>query len=253
MFAYAHLRSPRRDGALLVGSLVVAAVVATIALAIWHASPYGRYLHHQEAGGPLLIEAALFCAGWAVMIVAMMLPTSIPMVATFGALVRRRENSPALVVLLVVGYLVTWSAFGLVAYLGDRLVHAVVDATPVLSTHPQLIAGLTLAIAGAWQFSPLKYSCLDACRSPFAFLMERWAGRRPEREALSIGVSHGLFCVGCCWSLMLVMFGLGLGSLAWMVGLGAVMAVEKNASWGLRITRPLGAILLLAAVAAVSG
>ncbi len=186
------------------------------------------------------------------MIVAMMLPTSVPLVATFAALVRSRPQRATLVALVVGGYLVAWSAFGLGAWLLDRVVHAAVDATPWLAAHPELIVGSTLLVAGLWQFSPLKYRCLDECRSPLGFVMNRWRADRPRREAFALGVAHGAFCVGCCWSLMLLMFGLGLGSLLWMLGLGAVMAIEKNAPWGRRIGRPLGLALVVAAVAAVA-
>jgi predicted metal-binding membrane protein len=83
--------------------------------------------------------------------------------------------------------------------------------------------------------------------------MNRWQGTAERREALRMGVAHGLFCVGCCWSLMLVMFAVGLGSLAWMLVLGVVTAVEKNATWGRRLSRPLGVVLLLAGLSVVNG
>jgi predicted metal-binding membrane protein len=258
MFAYARVANPRRDRTILLAALGAAVGVAWVALVAWEASPWGRFLHHEGAtlaGGaaaPLALEAALFAIGWLLMIVAMMLPTSVPLVATFSALVRSRPRRTTLVGLVVVGYVVAWSAFGLLAWLLDRLVHAAVEATPWLAAHPQLIVGATLLVAGAWQFSALKYRCLDECRSPLGFVVERWHGERPRREAIALGVAHGLFCIGCCWSLMLLMFGLGLGSLLWMLGLGAVMAIEKNAPWGRRLGRPLGVALVVAAVAAVA-
>ena len=86
-----------------------------------------------------------------------------------------------------------------------------VDALPWLAEHPQLILGSTLAIAGLWQFSPLRDRCLDECRTPLGFVVARWRGTEPRREALAMGIAHGAFCVGCCWSLMLVMFGVGHG------------------------------------------
>jgi predicted metal-binding membrane protein len=252
MITYATIASPRRDRAILVGALGLAAGVAWIGLWLWESSPFGRFLHHAGGSAPLAVEAGLFAAGWALMIVAMMLPTSIPLVVTFAAIVRRRPHRTALVSLVIVGYLLTWTAFGLVAYLADRGIHWTVDAVPWLSEHPQLIIGATLLVAGLYQFSALKYRCLDECRSPFGFIVGRWHATQPAREAFGMGVAHGAFCIGCCWSMMLVMFGVGLGSLAWMIGLGTVMAIEKNASWGRRISRPLGIALVLAAVAAVS-
>jgi predicted metal-binding membrane protein len=253
MFSVPRLRAPAvTPTSLLAATLALTAGVAWVALLVWQASPWGRFLHHADAGLALPAETLLFVAGWALMIVAMMLPTSIPLVLTFARLVSRRPRPARLLGLLVAGYVAVWTAFGLVAYLGDRLVHAAVDALPWLAAHPQLITAATLAAAGLWQFSPLKYRCLEACRSPLGFVLDRWRGERPEREALALGVAHGAFCVGCCWSLMLVMFAVGLGSLGWMLVLGGVMAVEKNLPQARRLTRPLGVLLVVAAVAAIS-
>ena len=97
-----------------------------------------------------------------------------------------------------------------------------------------------LTIAGLYQFSSLKYACLDKCRSPLSFITSRWQGRNESAQSLRIGVEHGLFCVGCCWSLMALMFLVGTGNLIWMLLLGAVMALEKNLPWGHRLSAPLG-------------
>jgi predicted metal-binding membrane protein len=252
MFAPAHLRAPRRDRAILGGSLVALAAVAWLALWAWEGSPGGHYLHHSGGGGPASIEAALFTGGWILMIVAMMLPSSVPLVVTFGALVGRRRRPELLVGLLLGGYLLVWGAFGLAAWLADRGVHAAVDAMPWLAANPQLIIAATLGGAGLWQFSPLRDRCLEECRSPLGFVLNRWRGTSERREALSMGIAHGAFCVGCCWSLMLVMFGVGLANVSAMLVLGGLTAVEKNLPWGRRLTRPLGVALVLAAVYAVA-
>jgi predicted metal-binding membrane protein len=252
MFAPAHLRVPRRDRAILGGALGALAVAAWLALWLWEGSPYGHYLHH-EGGGPLPLEASLFAVGWLLMIVAMMLPSSVPLVTTFAVLVRRRRHPGRLVVLLLVGYLLVWGAFGLAAWVADRGIHAAVDGLPWLAERPQIIIATTLVAAGMWQFSPLRDRCLDECRSPLGFVMNRWRGASERREAVAMGIAHGAFCVGCCWSLMLVMFGVGLGSLSAMLALGAVTAVEKNTPMGRRISRPLGAALILAGLAVFNG
>jgi predicted metal-binding membrane protein len=256
MFAPAHLRVPGRDRAILVATLVAIAVVAWLALWFWEGSPYGHYLHHDELDGAsasLAVGAAAFTVGWTLMIVAMMLPSSVPLVVTFGALVRRRRQPARLIALLLVGYLMVWAGFGFVAWTADRIVHAAVEALPWLAERPQLIVGATLLVAGLWQFSPLRDRCLDECRSPLGFVMNRWRGTSERREALLMGLAHGAFCVGCCWSLMLVMFGVGISSLSAMLVLGGLTAVEKNLPQGRRLTRPLGVILVLAAVYAVAG
>jgi predicted metal-binding membrane protein len=253
MFAVQHLRDPRRDRAILGGSLVALAALAWLSLGVWAASPAGRYLHHEGGVGPLPLEVVLFVLGWVLMIVAMMLPSSIPLVLTFAALVGRRRRPGQLVLLLLAGYLVIWAGFGLAAWVLDRGIHWAVDASPWLQQHSQVIIGTTLLAAGLWQFSPLRDRCLDECRSPLGFVMNRWRGISERRESFAMGLAHGAFCVGCCWSLMLVMFGVGLGSVTAMLALGALTAVEKNLPWGRRLTRPLGFALVFAAIYAVAG
>ncbi len=255
MFAPAHLRVPGRDRAILIGSLGAIALVAWFVLWFWDGSPYGHYLHHDGASGPgasLALGATAFTVGWTLMIIAMMLPSSVPLVVTFAALVGRRARPMQLVGLLLLGYLLVWAGFGFVAWIADRGIHTAVEALPWLADHPQLIIGTTLLAAGLWQFSPLRDRCLDECRSPLGFVLNRWRGVSERREALLMGIAHGAFCVGCCWSLMLVMFGVGISSLSAMLVLGGLTAVEKNLPQGRRLTRPLGIALVLAAVYAVA-
>jgi predicted metal-binding membrane protein len=252
MFTSAHLRDPRRDRAILAGSLIALAAIAWLSLGLWSASPYGRYLHHETIAGPIPLEVGLFTLGWVLMIVAMMLPSSVPLVLVFAGVVGRRPRPGVLVGLLLAGYLAIWSVFGAGAWLLDRGIHALVDAWPWLATHSQLILATTLIVAGLWQFSPIRDRCLDECRSPFGFVVNRWRGAALMRESFTMGVAHGAFCVGCCWSLMLVMFGVGLGSVPAMLGLGAITAVEKNMPWGRRLTRPMGVVLVLAGVYALT-
>ena len=136
MFAAGHLRDPGRDRAILAGSLAALSALAWLSLLAWSASPYARYLHHEGGVAPLPVEAMLFSLGWVLMIVAMMLPSSVPLVVTFGAIVGRRPRPRRLVALLLAGYLVAWGAFGLGAWVLDRGVHAAVDALPWLAAAP---------------------------------------------------------------------------------------------------------------------
>jgi predicted metal-binding membrane protein len=222
-------------------------VLSWFGLWLWDRSPYGRFLSHEElgysteSGGVLL---ALFVAGWSLMMIAMMLPTTLPLVALFHRLSRRRPDRPLLVALLLAGYLGIWTLFGGLVHMGHRQLHATMHHTSWLAEHIWAIGPMTLLIAGVYQFTPLKYRCLERCRSPLSFVMEHWRGRRERLHALWLGVHHGLFCIGCCWSLMLLMFAVGVGSLGWMLALSAVMAAEKNLSWGRRLSAPLGVALL---------
>jgi predicted metal-binding membrane protein len=113
-----------------------------------------------------------------------------------------------------------------------------------LAANGWILGAVVLVAAGAFQFSRLKYRCLDQCRSPLGFLARHWRGRRPSWDALRLGAHHGAFCVGCCWAMMLLMFVVGTGNVDWMLALGAIMAVEKNIPSGRRLSRPLGVALV---------
>ena len=190
--------------------------------------------HHHHAAMTASTPAMLmFVTSWTVMTIWMMLPTSLPLLATFGAVARDRADRALLLALVVAGYLAIWSLFGVVVY-------GVQVATPRLA----LGSGAILLLAGLYQFTPLKHRCLDKCRSPLSFVIAHWQGRHDRWQALRLGIDHGLFCVGCCWALMLLMFVAGMNSVAWMLALAAVMAIEKNVRWGRRLSAPVGVILL---------
>ncbi len=232
--------------------------LAWLTLWLWARSPYGRYLDHGDwtASGPaawlcrvvpagsLVVPAALYALAWTLMILAMMLPTTLPLFQAFDRVVAGRADRQRLLVLLGVGYLVAWSAFGLLAHGLHALLLAGVARVPLLGWYGWLIGAATLAGAGAFQFSALKYRCLDQCRSPLSFVISHWHGPGPQRQAFLLGLRHGLFCVGCFWALMLLMFVVGAGSLGWMLVLAAAMAIEKNVAWGRRLSAPLGVAVI---------
>jgi predicted metal-binding membrane protein len=231
----------------LVASLIL---LAWLALWIWQRSPYALYLDHDQLGaidaGPsgIILTAVFYVAGWTLMTLAMMLPTMLPLLKIFRRLTARRPEASQLFTLVIVGYLAAWLSFGIAAHLGDWVLHEVVEHSEWLGARPWLIGAVTLLLAGSFQFSRLKYRCLDKCRAPLSFVTEYWRGRHDRRNALMLGIHHGIFCVGCCWALMLLMFGVGVGNLGWMLALGAVMAIEKNLVWGRKLSAPLGVTLL---------
>ena len=246
--------SASRPDAILIALLTALVLLAWYALWLSGRSPYGHLLLHGSghahiaAGSPWLL-GGVFVAGWTLMIVAMMLPTSFPLVVLFQRIVRDRPTAAWLLSLLLAGYLGAWLACGVLLVSANWLLRAGVSHI-ALSIKAAWIAGaIILVIAGLYQFSSLKYACLDKCRSPLSFLTSRWRGGNESAQALRIGAEHGLYCVGCCWSLMLLMFIVGAGSLVWMLFLGAVMALEKNVPWGRRMSAPIGAVLLIAAAA----
>jgi predicted metal-binding membrane protein len=235
----------------LVILLIILSALAWSALWLWGQSPYSRYGGHHSLGAATADSAVmpLFIASWVVMTIAMMLPTSLSLIALFDTLTRQRRHHARLVLLLVGGYLAAWTLFGVVIYASDYLLHQIIGHVHWLEENAWMLGALALTLAGIYQFTPLKHLCLEKCRSPLSFITEHWHGQHETRQAFVLGVHHGLFCVGCCWSLMLLMFAIGAGSLGWMLLFGAVMAVEKNLSWGQHMSKPLGMLLLIGGVA----
>jgi len=182
------------------------------------------------------------------MLSAMMLPTTLPLLDIFRRLTARRAGRRSLMALVVIGYLAVWSVFGLAAHLADWGVVVAVRQSDWLVANAWVIGAAILAIAGGYQFTELKYRCLDKCRAPLGFVIEHWRGARQKWPAFLLGARHGAFCVGCCWCLMLLMFVVGSANIGWMLALGAVMAAEKNLPAGRRLATPIGAVLLLAAL-----
>jgi predicted metal-binding membrane protein len=238
------------------------AVLAWTMLLVLDASPYARYLQHGDwaalglatarlcavvPGAAWFLPLFFYSLGWVLMTSAMMLPTTFPLVRVFDRMTATRQDATLLRGLLIAGYLLAWSAFGLLAYLLDWALHEGLGGSTWLAQRPWLPSAVVLALAGAFQFSKLKYHCLDKCRSPIGFVASHWHGPRPRREAFALGLAHGSYCVGCCWALMLLMFLVGMGNVAWMLILGLAMAIEKSHRWGRHVTTPIGGALIAAA------
>jgi predicted metal-binding membrane protein len=203
-------------------------------------------LHHDTLleGGPGFGPALLlFLLAWQVMVGAMMLPSSLPLVRMYAAASAGAPDRGRAMAAFLGAYAVVWSAFGAIAFAGDAGLHAAVAASPWLSDHEWAIAPSVLMLAGAFQFSSLKDACLRACRHPASFLQRHY--RRGASGGFTLGARHGLFCVGCCWALMLVMFAAGAASLVWMAALTALMVHEKTRPGGARGV-PLTGVVLLA-------
>ncbi|MEE9587373.1 MAG: DUF2182 domain-containing protein [Hyphomicrobiaceae bacterium] len=235
-------------------------------LFLWEASPYGRYLDHgnwTEIGmaaalctalpqGEFLLPLLIYSGGWLLMSAAMMMPTTLPLLAVFRRLVEGRPNASSLVALVIGGYLFAWASFGVAAHLLDGVLNALAREGSWLMFNGWALGAAVLAVAGVFQFSRLKHHCLTRCRAPTSFVISRWHGEAPRRDSLWIGLSHGMFCVGCCWALMLLMFVVGTGSVGWMLALGALMALEKNLSGGW-LARHLGTMIGVALLSVASG
>ncbi len=204
--------------------------------------------HHwliEASGLPWLAAAIVFLVCWQVMTLAMMLPSSLPMLRLMTYAARQQAQTTKVISAFLTGYAAVWTAFALVAFTGDTLIHRAVDGSPWLAAHSYLIGAATFALAGVVQFTPLTERCLKACRSPLGFFARHY--RAGVGGAWRLGLRHGIFCLGCCWALMLVMFGVGIGSLAWMAALAGVMTIEKAVPGGRRIVPLVGMALLLLA------
>jgi predicted metal-binding membrane protein len=204
-------------------------------------------LHHHtliEGGPPLWIAAPIFLAAWQVMIAAMMLPASLPTIRQFGlgAVMAARPNRSLAAFLAL--YALVWTIFGLLAFMGDVVLHHVVDATPWLAAHPWLIEAGVLALAGAYQLTPLKRHNLEACRHPACVAPTP----QEQRGSFQLGLDHGLACLGSSGALMLLMFAEGFANLWWMVALTAVMVYEATGRFGQRAALAVGVGLLVLSV-----
>jgi predicted metal-binding membrane protein len=182
---------------------------------------------------------------WQVMVAAMMLPSSLPLVGMFAAASVRAPRSGRAMAAFLSGYALVWTAFGALAFAGDLALHAAVNASSFLADHEWAIGGSVIALAGLFQFTRLKDACLDKCRHPASFMVRHY--RRGARGGFALGTRHGLFCVGCCWALMLVMFAMGATNLILMALLTVLMVHEKTRPAGPRAVPVTGVALLAVA------
>ena len=182
---------------------------------------------------------------WAVMMVGMMLPSAAPMILLVLGVYRRRGDRGARVhaAVFVAGYLLAWSTFSAGAAALQALLHRAALLTPNMAVGSAIFGAALLLVAGVYQWLPLKNSCLTLCRSPLDFLTRHW--REGSIGALRMGLHHGLFCVGCCWALMALLFLAGVMNLLWVAAIAVFVLAEKLAPQSLRLSRIAGAALLI--------
>jgi predicted metal-binding membrane protein len=246
-----HALAPPSLSLTTVGWLVAACAWAVIGIS-WAVDgaaviSHDSVLDADGTVGPLDIVA--FVAAWQLMTAAMMLPTSLPMIRLFARASRGQERPRLAMGLFLGAYFVVWTGFAVAALAGDAILHEIVERIPWLSARPSIIGGAILIGAGAFQFTGLKERCLDECRNALHFMWRYYS--RGLGAAWSLGVRHALFCLGCCWALMLLMFAVGVGNLAWMVILTGVMLVEKTSTSGRRLVPIVGFVLVALGLQAV--
>ena len=185
-------------------------------------------------------DGLAFVVGWGVMMTAMMLPSALPMISLYGAMQRGAPGATGRgvpVATFTAVYLLLWAASGVPVYFAHTLLMTLAG-----SAFAYAIAAVLLA-AGAFQLSPLKQVCLRACRSPLGFLLGHW--RAGRRGSLALGWSHAVYCLGCCWALMLVLVAAGAMGLRWVLLITAVVAAEKLLPGGEWFAWTAGGVLLL--------
>ena len=222
---------PQLDRAVSRSILVGLAVLAALAwgATVWQARAGDALMMagvpmSLQMGGQLgLASAALFLLIWVVMMAAMMFPSVWPVVMIYAAVVRTRGRGS--IPLFLVGYLLAWESFGVLAYLGYVGAGVAMESVKPLAERLPLLTGAVVIAAGLYQLTPLKRACLAHCQGPVEYLASHW--RAGAGGALRMGLGHGAYCLGCCWGLMLALFALGVMDLRWMATVSAVIAVEK--------------------------
>ena len=190
---------------------------------------------------------------WTVMMVGMMAGSAAPVLLLFGAAhAKRTEDGVSLAVLMFgLGYVTVWVGFSACAALAQWSLHQAAMLSPAMAASSPRVAGAILLAAGAYQLTPFKGACLTRCRSPLGFLLTNW--RDGNRGALEMGVRHGLFCLGCCWMLMCVLYVVGVMNLVWVAVLSVFVLVEKIGPAGAIVARVAGALMIIVGLLFVAG
>jgi predicted metal-binding membrane protein len=226
----------------LVLALLLGFAVAGWVLLVWPWPWNGMAMASPTMG----MGVALFLAVWIAMMVAMMFPTAAPMILTFHRMqAGKRARGQAFVAtwVFVTGYLLVWTASGLLAYTGALAAEVIAARVSLSMEAAARIGGAILVAAGLYQLTPLKDRCLAKCRTPLGFIMTSW--REGIGGAFVMGVEHGLWCLGCCWLLFVILFPLGLMNVTAMALITLLIFAEKTAPWGRPVVRVAAMVLVL--------
>ena len=236
----------RRDRRVVIASLAL--VIALAWLYLWRDAramaeiPAGMDMPHAASAGALALTFAM----WTVMMIGMMLPSAAPTILFYGALVRKNgERGTVLpaVWIFTSGYLAEWTAFSAAATLLQAVLDQAMLMTPMLASGSKGLSAAILIAAGIYQWLPIKEVCLRKCRNPFEFFTMRW--RAGTHGAFRMGLEYGLYCVGCCWMLMLLLFVAGVMNLLWIALIAALVLIEKVLPGG-KLTSRIASVALIA-------
>src|SRR5438045_4850356 len=207
----------------------------------------------DNSAWPAATLAPLFLM-WSVMMIAMMLPSALPMVLTFAAVTRNRQRLGRPYVpmsIFVLGYVVMWCVFSALATLGQWWLHRHALLSSSMMSTSGWLGGMLLLGAGIFQFTPLKQACLTHCRGPLEFIMTRW--REGSGGAFRMGLEHGAFCTGCCWALMALLFVAGVMNILWIAALTVLVCLEKMLPARARINLVTGVLLAVWGICVLAG
>jgi len=229
----------------LILALLVLLAAASWAFLLWP-SPALDMARMPGMGPTMGLAAPLFLAIWIVMMVAMMFPTAAPMILAFQTVqAGKRARGQAFVAtwVFVAAYLVIWSVAGLLAYAGAVIAERMANVAQLTATQAARIGGGILIVAGLYQLSPWKNVCLTKCRTPMSFIVTSW--RDGFGGAVRMGFAHGLYCLGCCWLLFVILFPLGMMNVAAMAVITVAIFAEKSFRWGQRAAQGVAVVLVL--------
>jgi predicted metal-binding membrane protein len=242
------------DAVLRRDRIVVLSSLALITALSWaYVSSLASDMRNMEMGAEMAMpqtqawgvaDFALTFGMWAAMMVAMMTPSAAPMILMFAGVNRRRREQQVFYVptgVFLVGYLIVWAGFSVLATTAQWGLHAVSLLSPMMAITSPVLGGVVLVAAGIYQWTPLKHVCLSKCRSPLGFVLNEW--REGRWGALLMGLKHGVYCTGCCWSLMALLLVAGVMNLLWVAAIAGFVLLEKVAPAGDRLGRLVGVVL----------
>ena len=238
----------KRDRWLVGGALLIATVLCWAWIV-----PMARDMYGAMTGPSAwmmtdtwdLTHLVLLFAMWVVMMAGMMLPSAAPTLLLYAGVVRKSEDAQhtsARVHAFAGGYLLIWTVFSLVATILQRLLARLLLLSPMMESQNRLFGGVLVVVAGLYQFTPFKRACLNYCRSPAELIVRFW--RPGTSGAFQMGVASGLYCLGCCWALMLLLFVGGVMNLWWIAAITVFVLLEKLAPLGAQGGRLSGVLLV---------
>ncbi len=242
----------RRDRLVVLAGLAVAAGLAWLYLIDMALDMSGDMAHADGAMMQMqawsVTDGLLMWAMWAVMMVAMMLPSAAPMILIFARVDRSQGTGRAYTAttLFALGYVLVWAAFSVAATIMQWGLQNAALLSPMMVSTSTILGGVLFIAAGVYQWTPLKYACLKHCRSPMAFIMGHW---RPGRAgAFRMGLGHGAFCLGCCGFVMGLLFVGGVMNLAWVAAITVFVVAEKLMPKGEWVARAGGVAMVAAGI-----